>query len=94
MMANEEKAVPCLRWLVAGLSLRWPGFALGSVCVGFLVGKVELGHIFLRVLRFYLSITFYRGSPYSYIIRGINNRPAVQRLKCHPIDINNSNKGR
>jgi hypothetical protein len=47
-----SKAVPWLRWLVAGLSLRRPGLAPGSIHVGFVVGKVALGQVFLRVLRF------------------------------------------
>jgi hypothetical protein len=34
-----------LKRLVAGLSSRWPGFAPGSVPVGFVVDKVALGHV-------------------------------------------------
>jgi hypothetical protein len=45
-------AVPWLRWLVTGLSPRRPGFAPGSIHVGFAVDKVALGHVSLRVLRF------------------------------------------
>jgi hypothetical protein len=41
-----------LRQLIAGLSPRRPGFDPGSVHVGFVVDKVALGHVFLRVLRF------------------------------------------
>jgi len=37
--------------LVAGLSLQNPGFAPGSIHVGILVNEVELGQVFLRVLR-------------------------------------------
>jgi hypothetical protein len=48
--------VPCLRWLVAGLSLRRPGFAPGSFRVGFVMDRGALGQAFLRVLRFSLSI--------------------------------------
>jgi hypothetical protein len=60
-----EKAVPWLMGLVAGL-IQWrPGFALGNSM--WVVDKVALGQVFLRVLRFYLSISFHRGSPYSYI---------------------------
>jgi hypothetical protein len=44
--------VPWLRWLVAGLSPRRPGFDPGSVHVGFVVDKVALGQVFPRVLRF------------------------------------------
>jgi hypothetical protein len=46
------KAVPWLRSLVAGLSPRVPGFAPGSIRVGFVADKVALGQVFLRVLRF------------------------------------------
>jgi hypothetical protein len=38
--------------LVAGLSPRRPGFAPGSIHVGFVVDKVLLGQSFLRVFRF------------------------------------------
>jgi hypothetical protein len=41
-----------LRPLAAGLSPRRPGFAPGSTHVGFVVDKVALGQVFLRVLRF------------------------------------------
>jgi hypothetical protein len=60
-----NSAVPWLRRLVAGLSPRRPGLASGSVHVEFVVDKVALGHVFLRVLQFSLSISFHRGSPYS-----------------------------
>jgi hypothetical protein len=40
-------AVPWLRSLVAGLSPRRPGFAPGSIHVGFVVDKVALGQVFL-----------------------------------------------
>jgi hypothetical protein len=52
-------AVPWLRQLVAGLSPRRPGLDPGSVHVGFVVDKVTLGQVFLRVLRF---------SPVSFIL--------------------------
>jgi hypothetical protein len=45
-------AVPWLRSLVVGLSPRRPGFAPGSIRVGFVVDKVALGQVFLRVLQF------------------------------------------
>jgi hypothetical protein len=44
--------VPWLRRLVDGLSLRRPGFATVSVCVGFMVDDVALWQIFLLALRF------------------------------------------
>jgi hypothetical protein len=37
---------------VVGLSPRRPGFALGSINVGFVADKVALGQGYLRVLRF------------------------------------------
>jgi hypothetical protein len=39
--------MPWLRSLVAGLSPRRPGFAPGSIHVGFVVDKVALGQVFL-----------------------------------------------
>jgi hypothetical protein len=45
-------AVPWLKRLVAGLSPRKSGFAPGSIHVGFVVDKVVLRQIFLRVIRF------------------------------------------
>jgi hypothetical protein len=48
----RTRAVPWLRSLVAGLSPRRPGFASGSIHVGFVVDKLALGQVFLRVLRF------------------------------------------
>jgi hypothetical protein len=44
--------LPWLRRLIAGLSPRRLGIAPGSVDVGFVVIKVTVGPIFLRVLRF------------------------------------------
>jgi hypothetical protein len=49
---TEGKAVPWLRRLVAGLPPRRPGFDPGLIHVGFVVDKVTLGQVFLRVLRF------------------------------------------
>jgi hypothetical protein len=40
------RAVPWLKRLVAGLSPRSPGFAPGSIHVGFVVGNVALGQVF------------------------------------------------
>jgi hypothetical protein len=45
-------AVPWLRRLLAGLSPRRPGFDPGSVHVEFVVDKVALWQVFLRILRF------------------------------------------
>jgi hypothetical protein len=46
-------AVTWLRRLVASLSPQRPRFIPGSVNVGFVVDKVALGEVFLRVLRFF-----------------------------------------
>jgi hypothetical protein len=59
--------------------------------VGFVVDKVAMGQFSLRVLQFLLSISFHHGSPCSYIICGMNNRPTGGRsseTQCHPIDMN------
>jgi hypothetical protein len=63
-------AVRRLRWVVAGLSLQRPGFASRSVHVGFVVDKVALRQVFLRVLRISLSVSFHRGCLYSYMSPG------------------------
>jgi hypothetical protein len=76
---DMEKAVLWLRRLVASLSHWRSGFAPRSVHVGFVADKVAVGQVFLRVLRFSLSISFHRGSPRSYIISVINNRPVGGR---------------
>jgi hypothetical protein len=60
----EAVVVPWLRH--TSLSPRRPEFASGSVHVGFVVDKVALGRVFHRGLRFFLSLSFHRGSPYSY----------------------------
>jgi hypothetical protein len=41
--------------------------------VGFVVDRVALGQVFLRVLRFPWSISFHRRSPKTHIIWGINS---------------------
>jgi hypothetical protein len=45
-------ALPWLRRSVVGLSPQRPGFDSGSVHVEFVMDKVALGQVFLRVLRF------------------------------------------
>jgi hypothetical protein len=89
------QAVPWLRSLVAGLSPRRPWFAPGSIHVGFVVDKVALGQVFLRVLRFSpVSISFHRRSPNSYHLGMCNmltevgihawvlDSPHLQKKKC------------
>jgi cytochrome b subunit of formate dehydrogenase len=52
-------AVTWLRSLVAGFSLRKPGFSHRSVRVGFVVGKVALGRLLSEFFGFLLSIFFH-----------------------------------
>jgi hypothetical protein len=76
-------AVPWLRRLVAGLSPRRTGFDPGSVHVGFVVDKVALGQVFLRVLRFslvnfippVLHYTDKRQKKLIIFITGLHNKP-------------------
>jgi hypothetical protein len=89
--------VPCIWWSFAGLSPWRSGIAPRSVDVGFVVSKVALGQVFLRVLRFSLSVSFHRGSSYSCtrITWGMNDRPVGVRSTgtySHPINMNNNNK--
>jgi hypothetical protein len=83
----EQKAVPWLRLLVAGL-LPWrPGFAPRSVHAGFLVDKVALGQGFLLVLGCPLQ---YHSTVY-HITWGMDNRPISGRSSetlSYPIDMN------
>jgi hypothetical protein len=67
--------VTWLKRLVAGLSPLRPGFAPGSVHMRFVVSRVALVQSFLRVILFSPVNIIHCGSPYSYIIWGINNRP-------------------
>jgi hypothetical protein len=79
---------------------RWPvtgetPIRARSVHLGFLMGTVALGQVSLRVLLFLLSVSFHRGSPYSYIVCGMNNRPVGGRsseTQSHTVDINNTLK--
>jgi hypothetical protein len=82
------RAVSWLRSLVAGLSSRSPGFALGSILVGFVVDKVTLGQVFLRVFRFSaVSILFHRRlKPYLfYVTSSCRLKPDAKQLSnCSP----------
>jgi hypothetical protein len=51
--------VPWLRGLIAGLSPHIPGFDPSPIHVGFMVNKVTLLQVFLRILRFLLSTSFH-----------------------------------
>jgi hypothetical protein len=63
--------VPPLRLLVAGLSLRRPGFDHRSVHVWIVVDKVALGQVLLRVLRF---------SPVNFIPPGLHYKKNRKKL--------------
>jgi hypothetical protein len=59
--------------------------------MGFVVDKVAMRQVFLRVSRFSPSILFHNGSPFSYVIWHMNNRPVRSRsseTSSHPIDMN------
>jgi hypothetical protein len=45
-------SMPQLRLLITGLSLQRSWFTPGSLHVGFVVDKVALGYVFLRVFQF------------------------------------------
>jgi hypothetical protein len=51
--AVTSGAVPWIRSLVAGLSPWRPGFAPGSIHMGFLLGKVAPGQVLLWILLFF-----------------------------------------
>jgi hypothetical protein len=54
------EAVPQFRRLVAGFPPRRPGFETRSGHVGFVVDKVELGHIFSECFGFPCQFSFHR----------------------------------
>jgi hypothetical protein len=55
------------------------GFAPGSVHVGFVVDKLALGQVFLRVFRFPLSVAFHRVSILLYMFWGMHSTPVLAR---------------
>jgi hypothetical protein len=82
-----QKAVLYPRRLVAGLTLRWPGFDPESGHIGFMGDKVALGSL-LRALRFPLPVLIQPSAPCSSLIRGWYNRPISDRrtmwTQSHP----------
>jgi hypothetical protein len=76
---HTHKAVPWLKRLVADISPRRAELAPGPVHVGFVVHSVALRQVFLRVLRFTLSISSRHGSSHSYITWGMNSRSVNTR---------------
>lgn len=67
-LVGSTRTVLWLRRFIAYLWNRRPGIAPKSVRVGFVLDKVVSEQVFLRAVRFYLSISFHRSCPYSYII--------------------------
>jgi hypothetical protein len=67
ILVTERHRSPChgSGWLVAGLSPWVTGFASRSFHVGFVVVRVALAHVFLRILRFspVSIIPFHHGRP-------------------------------
>jgi hypothetical protein len=63
---RKEQVVPWLKSLVAGLSPQRPGFAPGSIHVGFVVEKWHWDRFSSEFFSFPLSISFHRRSPNSY----------------------------
>jgi hypothetical protein len=77
-------AVPWLRRLVAGLPPRRPGFDPGPDHVGFVVDKVALGQVFLRVLRF---------SPVSFIPPVLRYTEKLRKLIVFITGLHNKPQG-
>jgi hypothetical protein len=72
---SEVLTIPWLRRSVTGLSPRRPGFSPGSVCVGFVVDRVAVRQVFLRVLRVsFVSIVPPRLHTHSLRYLGMKNR--------------------
>jgi hypothetical protein len=44
-----------------------------------MVDKVALGQVFIRIIRFSLTIPFHRGFSFLYIVSEMNNRPVGGR---------------
>jgi hypothetical protein len=73
VVQSVVRAVPWLRRLVAGLPPWGPGFAHGSIQVVFVVDKRHWHRFFSEFFGFPLSVSLHHPSPYSLIIRGMNN---------------------
>ena len=61
------RALPCLRQWVAGPSWRRLGFKIRALHVEFVVGRVALGHSFLRELPFFCCQYHFTNAPFSLI---------------------------
>jgi hypothetical protein len=83
------RAMPYLKRLFAGLSARRSGFASRAIHLIFVVGKVALGQVSLRVLRFSpVSIIPPPLHIHSCIIWGMDSAPVsgqVPQRHSHPI---------
>jgi hypothetical protein len=62
----KNSAWPWLRLFLAGIPPQKTGFSSGAVHVGFVVDKITLRQVLLQILRFPLSISFHRHSPFSH----------------------------
>jgi hypothetical protein len=75
-----------LRPLVTDFSLRRPEVTPRSVHVGFVMDKLALEEVSSsQFLGTPLSVSLHRGSPYSYTIWGLNNRPYVAAVQRHSL---------
>jgi hypothetical protein len=80
-----------IRRLVAGLSPQRLGFETGSDYEGFAVDRLAPDRFSFEFFVFSLSISFHRGSSYSYLTWETNNSPIGCRsseTSSHPIDMN------
>jgi hypothetical protein len=76
-------SMPLLRRLVAGFSQRRPGFASGSISVGFVVDKAALGQDSLRFrFRFPLSVSFHHCPVFSNMSSGGRDTNDAYRPSC------------
>jgi hypothetical protein len=96
--ANVQGApwfIPWLRQLVAGLSPQRPGFLIESVYVDFVVDKVALGQVILRIFLFY-PVNIIPPWLYTLIYQLEMNKRSIggrsSERESHPIDMDNINR--
>lgn len=81
----KDTAGPLLRRFVAGFSPRRPGLSPRLVHMGFVVEKVAVGQVFLRVLRFFpVIVILLLLHIHSSIICGMDSAPLPQRDSLIP----------
>jgi hypothetical protein len=71
LFSDRAMAQAVNRWLLTSESQ--------SVHLGIVVDKVALALVFVRVLRFSVSVSLHHGCPCSYSTWGMNNRPVCGR---------------